>query len=266
MPDIDIPLQEPVFLIVLSPPYSGSTALAQLLNTGHHSMLLHRKGEGQWLVPGMCQADRWDHRKPVLWDSVRAVWLAKIREVEELTGRVDVVIEKSPPNLVRVKELLKTFPNHQIVTFVRDPFANCSSIFFRHYVKENSSVKDRIATLQHLARGWLDRSRLIERWREQRNSVHFSYEDLCSDPSTQVQAIVDKVPRLDGIDIGSPLSVKGYRAQPLTNHNARQIGLLCEEELDGIAQVLRKHESMLERLGYTSDWTRAIDYHSESLQ
>ncbi|MEM1187951.1 MAG: sulfotransferase [Pseudomonadota bacterium] len=266
MPDIDIPLQDPVFLIVLSPPYSGSTALAQLLNTGHHSMLLHRKGEGQWLVPGMCQADRWDHHKPIHWDSVRAVWLAKIREVEELAGRIDVVIEKSPPNLVRVNELLKAFANHQVVTFVRDPFANCSSVFFRHYVKESSPIEDRVARLQSLARGWVGRSRLIEKWREERGSIHFSYEDLCSDPSRQVQKIVDRVPKLVGIDFGSPLRVKDYEAQPLMNHNALQIGRLREAELDGIAQVLRNHESMLERLGYSSDWARATDYPSGSLQ
>ncbi|MEM9314407.1 MAG: hypothetical protein AAGA95_07250, partial [Pseudomonadota bacterium] len=82
----------------------------------------------------------------------------------------------------------------------------------------------------------------------------------------RVQAIVDRVPTLDGIDTGSPLSVKGYAAQPLTNHNARQIRRLCEEELDGIAQVLRKHEAMLGRLGYSSDWTRGTDSLVSSLQ
>jgi hypothetical protein len=61
------------------------------------------------VTPGVrCDDERWDPAKKVDWASVRAVWLHRVAELRA-RGRVDVVIEKSPPNMVRLEGLLEAF-------------------------------------------------------------------------------------------------------------------------------------------------------------
>ena len=52
--------EEPFFLFIITPPRSGSTALAQILNSAQETTFLNKRGEGQWLIPGLCEADRWN--------------------------------------------------------------------------------------------------------------------------------------------------------------------------------------------------------------
>ncbi len=49
---------QPHFLFIITPPYSGSTAISGVLNSSHRTMILQKSGEGQWLVPGLCEKDR----------------------------------------------------------------------------------------------------------------------------------------------------------------------------------------------------------------
>ena len=74
---------EPFFIFIVTPPYSGSTALCKVLNTSHRSMLLAPNGEGQNLVPGLCNTDRWQPGLDVDYESVRAVWLSKFSHREK---------------------------------------------------------------------------------------------------------------------------------------------------------------------------------------
>ncbi|MEM8637503.1 MAG: sulfotransferase [Cyanobacteria bacterium P01_G01_bin.54] len=258
-PDYATLKHEPSFLFILTPPYSGSTALAKVLNTAHRSMLLHWKGEGQWLVPGMRQPDRWNPEKVIEWDSVKAVWLAKVRQVEKLVGEIDVVIEKSPANLVRAQPLLRAFPNHQVVTFNRNPYANCASILYRHHDPQTKTASERLAIVQQLAADWLFRSQWVQQWRETLAPIHFTYEAFCRDPQSQICRILERLPVLTGIEIDRPIEVKDYPLQTITNHNGRQIALLSRSERAAIAQVLQDHETLLNSFGYTSRWQAAVE-------
>ena len=60
---------EPHFLFIITPPYSGSTALAKFLNTSSKISIFGNKAEGQWLIPGMCQKNRWENNKYIDYDS-----------------------------------------------------------------------------------------------------------------------------------------------------------------------------------------------------
>lgn len=79
--------------------------MAKILNTSHRTVLLENRGEGQWLVPGLCQEDRWNPDKQVDYASVRAVWMNRFQMLKQFTPGADVVVEKSPPNMVRLEQL-----------------------------------------------------------------------------------------------------------------------------------------------------------------
>ena len=109
-------LEEPHFLFIMTPKFSGAAALINVLNSSRGSTLLHKRGEGQWLIPGL-REDRWNAEKEVDWQSVRSTWLQRVMLVKSLVQGVDVVIEQSPPNMVRMDGMLATFPNHTLLTF-----------------------------------------------------------------------------------------------------------------------------------------------------
>ena len=252
-------VSEPTFLFIITPPFSGSTALAQVLNSAHHSTLIQKRGEGQWLVPGMCQADRWNPDKYIDWKSVKAVWSSRIRFIEEHVGKVSVVIEKSPPNLVRVDRLLETFPKHKIVAFNRNPYASCASMLYRVHDGKNKSRDERLAIVREIAAAWTFRSAWLKKQIDTYSPIHFTYENFCNDPEAAVKRITDHFSELIGIDIKRAIKVKDYRLQGISNQNERQIGNLSQCERSVIGAALRPHEELLRFFGYTSVWEKDLE-------
>ena len=252
-------VSEPTFLFIITPPYSGSTALTQVLNSAHHSTLLQKRGEGQWLVPGMCQADRWNPDKYIDWKSVKAVWSSKIRFIEEHVGKINVVIEKSPPNLVRTDRLLETFPKHKMVAFNRNPYASCASILYRVHDGKNKSNDERLEIIRRLAATWAFRSAWLKKQIDTYSPIHFTYENFCNDPEGIVKNITDQFSELIGIDTTRAIKVKDYQLQGISNQNERQIGNLSESERSVIGEALSSHEDLLQFFGYTSEWKNDVE-------
>jgi len=122
---------QPHFLFIITPPFSGSTALSELLSTSHRTMILQPRGEGQWLVPGLSEKDRWSPDKEVNYLSVKATWLSTYQQVKRLTQNIDVVIEKSPPNMMRIEQLSSQFRDYSFLVNNRDPYANQQLSLFR---------------------------------------------------------------------------------------------------------------------------------------
>jgi len=255
-PELKYQGDEPRFLFLMTPPYSGSTALSQVLNSGNGSCLLQFRGEGQWLCPGLVRA-AWNDT-PVEWDSVRTVWLNQVAKTASLVGRIDLVIEKSPPNLVRMNHFCKVFPNHQLVAFNRNPFAQISSRFFRHHRADIGGEK-RTEILSTFATDWVNRSGYVKDLIQQHDCVWFTYEEFCRDPDEYVARICEVEPALTQIDTSRAIKVKDYQAQGIVNQNQKQIAKLTNEDLAAISAVLSKNEETLQFFRYTSDWRAPME-------
>lgn len=242
--------KEPHFLFIITPPFSGSTALSQVLNSAYRSMLLTPNGEGQSLIPGMTAADRWEPEKKMNWDSIRATWLNRVHFVESLVQEIDVVIEKSPPNLVRIDQLIKVFPNHSLLAFNRNPFANCASILYREYKPAEKNAEERIEIVRKIAAMWLFRSRYIKKWIDQLGVSFFSYEAFCKDPRKCIDGVPHIMKRLEGVDFNKEIQVKKYPKQGIVSQNARQIGTLTADEIAAISKVLQTEQALVKFFGY----------------
>ncbi|MGV6825499.1 MAG: sulfotransferase [bacterium] len=243
--------EKPCFLFVITPSYSGSTALAEILNSCPTASFLSRKGEGQWLIPGLRAADRWERKKKIDWQSVRAVWLNRIDEIRALVQDVDIVIEKSPPNIVRIDGLVETFPNHVLLAFYRNPYANISSRMHRRRHKKEKSDKERLEMARRFAEEWVERQGWVKTWIEQYDVVHFSYEAFCKDPGVSLAPLVKQLPVLQSMDVNKLIKVKSYPPQPITNMNERQIDKLKSAEIQAINAVLQTHQDLLDYFGYS---------------
>lgn len=244
------PASEPKFLFALTPPYGGSTVLAKILNTAPNSMILQKRAEGQWLVPGMCEPDRWEPQKHIDWESVHATWLAKYELIHYHVETINLVIEKSPPNLVRVRQLREHFPNSCFFAFNRNPYAHCSSFLHREYSERRRSSDRRGDTVRRLANDWLVRSRYLRDAVLEFGIQHFTYERFCEDPSDCVARLVAVCPELSGVDVHASVLVKDYGQQGLVDQNPKNIAQLTPDDIVGISSVLRTDEDLVKFFGY----------------
>lgn len=243
---------EPHFLFIITPPYSGSTALAKLLNTSNRTMLLHKKGEGQWLIPGLCSSDRWEADKNVNYESIRAVWLHSYQKRKKSDECIDVVIEKSPPNMVRIERLAAMFGSVSFIANNRSPYASCASILYRRYNGSKIGEEERLKILGELVETWLKRSYRIKEIVEQFNIPLVTYEHFCDDPSSIKQALSTPEGVADSINPNANVKVKDYKAQKIMNMNERQISLLTGKERDYLTAILANHDEMMNYYKYTT--------------
>jgi hypothetical protein len=241
---------EPLFIFIVTPPYSGSTALCKLLNTSHRSMLLDPRGEGQWLVPGLSNSQRWQAELAVDYESVRAVWLNKFQSVQALTQTIDVVIEKSPPNMVRMEQLSSQFKSCSFLANNRDPYANCASILYRHHDADNLDTDRRISIVQKLAADWQFRSEYIRKLVEKKSIPLVTYETFCDDPASVISALDIAENLKASINPVAEVQVKDYGQQPVFNQNERQISSISRQEIAAISSVLVKDRHLMDFFGY----------------
>jgi len=227
---------QPHFLFIITPPCSGSTALSQLLNTSDKTMILQNRGEGQWLIPGLCDKDRWSEKKEVNYSSVKAVWLNKYQEQRRLNQNINVVIEKSPPNMMRIEKLSSQFKNFSLIANNRNPYANCASILYRRNNADNLNSDQRKKILSDLLQGWLSKSIKIQ--------------ELVSNPSD----ILDLLNLPDGIsetiNTSACVKVKDYDVQPIINQNERQISNLKSKEIEWLSNSLKASSNLLKFFSY----------------
>jgi hypothetical protein len=241
---------EPFFLFILTPPYSGSTALAEILNTSHRTMLLTAKGEGQQLVRGLYEKDRWQAAKPVDYESVKSVWLHQFQYVHSLVRTVDVVVEKSPPNMMRIEQLAPVFQRYSLVVNNRDPYASCASELYRTFDVEKLSSSERRAALARVAAKWLMRSRRLRELSQSFDVPLVTYEWFCESPAEALRTMRLPAGVLDTINPHATLTIKDYAPQPLSNQNDRQIARLTAEDLATVSRAMREDAPLLAFFGY----------------
>lgn len=210
---------------------------------------MHR-GEGQWLVPGLCEQDRWNPDKEVDYASVKAVWLNAFQKEKRLNPHIDVVIEKSPPNMMRIEKLSSQFSDCSFVAINRNPYANCASILYRHHDADNISSIQRKAVLEQLAKYWLMRSYKIRELIIKNGIPLLSYEDFCHNPSSILDILELPKGVSDTIDINTKVKVKDYNEQPISNQNQRQISNLTDDEIEYISYFLKSDNELMEFYGY----------------
>ena len=215
------------------------------------TMLLQEDGEGQWLIPALCDSDRWNPDKVIDYSSIKAVWLNTFQRAHRKDRNIRIVIEKSPPNMVRLERLSAQFQDFSFLAINRDPYANCSSILYRHFKPDSLSSAQRMSTLEKIAENWLKRSATIRNLVNRLAIPLLTYESFCNDPASILEKISLPDGALDSINIHAAIQVKDYRPQPITNQNQRQIANLSNTEVAQLSEILVNHMEVLQFFGYS---------------
>ena len=225
--------------------------MAKLLDTSPQIMTFGSRGEGQWLIPGLCEHDRWDRNKEVDYQSVKAVWLNTYQERKNDQPEIDVVVEKSPPNMVRISSLASQFKRVSFLANNRNPYAHCASLFFRRYqsTRRVPSAYRRVFT--ELARNWIVRSQIVMDAISALSVPLMTYESFCEDPARILKILSLPEGVAGTIDINAEVNVKDYKAQKIANQNERQIAKLSTEQINVISSVIEPHDNIISFFGYS---------------
>lgn len=243
------------WLFIATLPNSGSTALAQLLSSARAAVMLNEEGEGQWLVPEMSDA-RWDAGRAVDLDVVRRAWMGRVRM---MGVRPCLVIEKSPPSLVRFREVVRTFSDmpHHVVSLTRDPYAVCASWgkrygpqYLRRYWGVDMPTDDRTSPEFYHVLGQLfgQRARMLLAIEDVALSV--SYEQVTAEPEATLARFRALSPLLADADPKALLRVKDYGALELENMNDRQTAKLSDAQIAAISEGLQPFAGEVRAMGY----------------
>lgn len=247
-----LPRPMPEMLLLLTPPYSGSTAIASFLNQGRGIVGLRPDFEGQWLVPGLsARGQRWSPDLDVDAESVRLVWAHRLSELERDGGSLRFFVEKSPPNMVRYRLIRDLFVGTRVVCNNRHPLAWISSVGHRVHRFGDLDSRERELATEQLAEDWLSRARSIRTIAQDESYPLVTYEEFCRDPRRIVAAfgLAGNDDEFE-FDADHQVAVKDYAPQRIQNMNERQIALLTREDRRTAASVLGEHVDVLEYFGY----------------
>lgn len=227
----------PKHLFILSPPFCGSTLLWKLLATSNNVSAL--PDEGQFLpeVKSLMRGNPLDPDKQIPWEQVESVW----------NGYWDmskpILLEKSPPNIVRADQLEAHFSDAVFIAIMRNPYAFCEG----HHRRNGKGV-----TLA--AERWCQHAKSqLGNIQDREKILFFTYEQLTEDTPSIVKQIINFLPELEKINAEATFklkSIKGRRTQSITNLNDAKIRHLSRREICAINKVLESHEEILDYFGY----------------
>lgn len=227
----------PSYLFVLCPPYSGSTLLWKLLSTSASVSAL--PDEGQFLpeLRGLMRERPWDAGHALPWQEIKAVW-----DSYWDAGKA-VRVEKSPPNIIRTRELLAHFRPARFVIMVRNPYAQSEGL-----MRRNDWPARRAANFAMMClRTQLQNRRQLE------HAAVLTYESLVRDPAGACAELAAFMPELSDMDAGASFevhSIDGTLKRPITDLNARKIAGLTADALATLNEVFSAERETLDAWGY----------------
>ena len=231
------------YLFVLSPPFCGSTLLTQIISSSNNVSCNNNIGlmEGQHLPQAkdiLFTKDRWDIDKKIDWIKVKSIW----HKYWDLSK--PILLEKSPPNIIRVEKINKYFNKVKFICLVRNPYAQIQSNLRRY----NTDIK--VATTDYIKYLKFQKENL-----NKYDSILIKYEDLTEQPLIEKEKIIQYLPVLHDIKIDLKFSAHNIRKSknlPLTNLNKESIDMLSKEQISSINIILKKEEKILSFFNYST--------------
>lgn len=226
-----------IHLFILSPPFCGSTLLWKLISTSRNVSAL--PDEGQFLPEArpLMRGNSVNPEKHIPWSAVEIIW----RRYWDLSK--PILLEKSPPNVMRADQIEEHFENAAFIAMMRDPYAFCEG----HHRRLGKGVK-------FAADRWCQFAQMQRRNIQERSRIlYFTYEELTEDTGGVAQQVIDFLPELKSIDIDRTFKLKsigGRRARPISNLNESKIKHLSRREIHSISTILGSHEELVNSFGY----------------
>ena len=227
----------PSHLFVLCPPYSGSTILWKLLATSNNVSSM--PSEGQFLpeLESVMRDKPWVRDNPLPWEEIRRVWQS-YWDMDK-----PVLLEKSPPNIIRAAEIAQHFQPVKFVIMVRNPYAHSEGL-----MRRNNWTAERAARFSMMClRTQLENRESLD------DTLVLTYETLVADPVAACDELAQFMPDLADMDPQASFevhSVDGVVDRQITDLNRKKIATLGRASIAAMNSEFRQHEEVLAGWGY----------------
>jgi len=249
--DRRLQLDQSSWLFVVGVTNSGTTVLTRLLE--QHPQISGLPKEGQFLSHALPRPD--DAGDGRLWalNPQRYRWAEADDPGPAMRCMFDwswhytnapaVLVEKSPPNLLRMRWLQANFAPARFIVISRNPYAACEGICRRR--------PD--CTIEQAAEQWrCAHEFMFEDLPHLQRVTRITYEQLCDEPMQtlrELETFLELGQPFEPSVIESTFTFRPseYRNTKLTNYNMRSIERLTEDEIATITNVAGQ---MMDKLGY----------------
>lgn len=238
-----IPRANTKYLFILGAAHTGTTLLNEVLSSSTNASSNNNKGtrEGQ-LLPTVrdhmfSHKQQWEENLDFNWYLVKSEWM----KYWDITR--PILIEKSPPNLLRARSIERIFNPSYFVILVRDPYAHCESFIRKNNYAPADAARFVINTLK------FQRSNL----EQLENVVVIPYELIVDQSVDFTRKITEFLPELCDIQIDKKFTAHNFhnKSHKLKNFNEEKISRLTLSQLNEINTVLRENQDYLHFFGYT---------------
>ncbi len=225
------------FLFILSPPYSGSTLLTQILSTSKKISCNNYIAtmEGQ-LLPTlrnfMFDKNRWNENYNYDWSKIKRVWMKYWDQSKT------ILMDKTTTNIMRFDEIKKEFDNIYAICLVRNPYAVIEGIMRRNSKSLEFAINFVLKTLEYQKYNIENNDNLI--W--------ITYSEICDNQQLVNKKVQKILPELDDLDFNKFFSAHNFKKKPLkiTNLNNEKISKLKNTDILEIKKEFSKQKKLLD--------------------
>ncbi len=237
------------FLLLLTPPNSGSTAITHFICQSNKVHSFVQSGEGLKLLYNIWIREICTHHMYINYKSLAGMLALKINKLEQAYPEMEYIFDKSPDNACRYKSLLKIIPNTKVVANNRNPYAHIASSLKRGYTPLRCpNPHDPLEECRMYIHYWLVWSKYIRDACEKDNVPLVTYEQFCDNPHTLISAFgLEESEFKKDFHVAN---VKDYAPQAIENMNEKQIALLSDLQKETITEALSEHKELLACFGY----------------
>lgn len=234
------------YLFILSPPFSGSTLLVKLLLTASEVSVNNNNNnrEGQFMdeVKDWMRKGSWNENKKMPWVEIKNVW------EKHWNLKKPILLEKSPPNILRANAIEKAFQPSYFICVNRNPYAFCEGKLRRdRRLGKNTPPEDAAKFWIKCAKHQMQNVEKLE------NALFFSYEEFTENPVLIADKIQEFLPEISKLKTDRNFNVRNVLKQaqmPIQNLNEDKIKLLSESEKKDITNELMKYEELMSFFSY----------------
>ena len=233
------------FYFIFSLNNSGTTVMSQFLNQAILNSYLSKYGnyEGQNIptVKDLIKPYRWDTNHHLDWTSIHSAW-----SKEAILSGKKSFIEASPPNIIRVEEIINHFKNKSCIFSNSSPYHYVASSVRNYW--NHVSFKEAI---NETLKSWTKRSGIqINNMKKYPEIPFVSYESFCKNPYLVSEALKVKTSsRLEG----QKYNISGKRNLPIKkiiDMTPRHLAYLGLDGLEQINEYLQNNSKILNEFGY----------------
>ena len=230
------------FIFILCPAYCGSTLMHEILCSSPfispNNIFGTREGQSLPEVRRLIDyRERWTESYDYPWAEIKRIWMKYWDHSKPL------LLDKSPPNLIRTKMIAEYFSPVSFIAMVRDPYVHCEGYMRRDKMNSRQAAERTLKYLQH------QRQNL----KELKDIIVIRYEDLVAHPDETKYRLLHFLPALRHVDLHKSFSAHNYRneALPIIDMNRGKFENMVSSDVAVITDVLGPHEELLHYFGYT---------------